>query len=199
VEQGLGDWVWASATGFYQRLKLTDLLSVFNYDPSDSRLLELRDGESYGLEVMLRRPPSHRINGWLAYTLSKSMRLVGPSGAQAYSDWDQRHILNLVVGVRLPAGFRVGGRFHLNTGRPYPIFDDDNPGPPEYKRLPTFYQADLRVDKGFVFDHFVMNVYVEAVNTTLSKQVFDIKRILGEEDARYYQIVLPSLGVHAEW
>jgi hypothetical protein len=199
VEQALGDWLWASATGFYQRLKLTDLLSVFNYDPQDSRLLELRNGESYGLELMLRRSPAHRINGWLSYTLSKSMRLVGPSGAQAYSDWDQRHILNLVAGVRLPARFRVGGRFHVNTGRLYPIFDDDNPGPPEYKRLPTFYQADLRVDKSFVFDHFVMDVYVEAVNTTLSKQVFDVKRVLGEEDQRYYQIVLPSLGIHAEW
>jgi TonB dependent receptor/TonB-dependent Receptor Plug Domain len=199
VEQAFGDALSFDVSGFYQRLKLTDLLSVFNYDPQDPRLLELRDGESYGVEVMIRRPPSHRFYGWLAYTWSKSLRLIGPSRSKAYSDWDQRHVLNLVAGVRLPAGFGLGARFHLNTGRPYPVFDDDNPAPPDYIRLPTFYQLDLRARKRFVFDNFELEVYVEAVNATLTKQVFDVKRINGEEDRRYYQIVLPSLGLHAEW
>ncbi len=199
VEQGLGDALSLEVSGYYQRLKLTDLLTLFNYDPNDPRLLEMRDGESYGLEVMLRRAPSHRFYGWLAYTWSRSMRLVGPSKSNAYSDWDQRHVVNLVAGLRLPAGFSLGGRFHLNTGRPYPLFDDDNPEPPEYIRLPTFYQIDLRAQKRFVFDHFVLDVYLEAVNTTMTRQVFDVKRVMGDVEERYYQIVLPSLGLHAEW
>ena len=97
VEQGLADALSLDVTGFYQRLLLTDLLSVFNYDPSDPRLLELRDGEGYGVEVMLRRSQSRSFFGWLAYTLSWSQRLVGPSQARAWSDWDQRHVLNLVT------------------------------------------------------------------------------------------------------
>ena len=56
------------------------------------------------------------------------------------------------------------------------MFDDDNPGPPDYIRLPTFYQLDLRADKRFVFDRYVLDVYVEAVNTTLTREVFDVKR-----------------------
>lgn len=199
VEQAIGDALSLDLTGYYQRFKLTDLLSLFNYDPQDPRLLELRDGESYGFEVLLRRPPSHRFYGWLAYTWSRSMRLVGPSGARAWSDWDQRHVFNLVSGLRLPAGFGLGTRFHLNTGRFYPVFDEDNPGPPDYRRLPTFYQLDIRIDKRFVFDRFVLDVYVEAVNATLTKQVFDVKRVGDEEIEKHYQIVLPSLGLHAEW
>jgi hypothetical protein len=199
IEQPLGDALSLDATAFYQRLRLTDLLSVFNYDPQDPRLLELREGESYGVEVMLRRPQNHRVFGWLAYTLSFAQRLVGPSRSRAWSDWDQRHVLNLVTGVRLGRGYSVGGRFHLNTGRPYPVFDDDQPGFPDYVRLPTFYQIDLRADKRFVFDRYVLDLYVEAVNTTLTRQVFDIKRAMGQVDEKAYRIVLPSVGIHAEW
>jgi hypothetical protein len=199
VEQGLGEALSLDVTGFYQRLLLTDLLSLFNYDPSDPRLLELRDGESYGVEVMLRRSQSRNFFGWLAYTLSYSQRLVGPSRAKAWSDWDQRHVLNLVTGFRFPGGYSLGTRFHVNTGRPYPVFDDDNPGPPDYTRLPTFYQLDIRADKRFVFEKYVLDVYVEAVNTTLTRQVFDIKRTNGQVDEKAYKIVLPSVGVHAEW
>ena len=80
-------------------------------------------------------------------------------------------MLNLVSGVPLPRRLQLGAaRFHLNTGRPYPVFDDDNPGPPDYTRLPTFYQLDLRADKRFVFDKYVLDVYIEAVNTTLSRR-----------------------------
>ena len=151
-----GEALALDVTSYYQRMLLTDLASVFNYDPSDkSVLLELRDGESYGVEVMLRRPQTHRFYGWLSYTLSWSQRLVGPSEARAWSDWDQRHVLNLVGGFRFRGGYSLGARFHLNTGRPYPVFDDDNPGPPEYIRLPTFYQLDLRGDRRFVFDKYI--------------------------------------------
>jgi hypothetical protein len=199
IEQGLADALSLDVTGFYQRLLLTDLLSVFNYDPADPRLLELRDGESYGLEVMLRRSQSRSFYGWLAYTLSYSQRLVGPSRAKAWSDWDQRHVVNLVTGIRFGGGYSLGTRLHLNTGRPYPVFDEDNPGPPEYTRLPTFYQLDVRADKRFVFEKYVLDVYLEAVNTTLTRQVFDIKRVMGKVDEKAYKIVLPSVGVHAEW
>ena len=112
IEQGLADALSLDVTGFYQRLLLTDLLSVFNYDPADPRLLELRDGESYGVEVMLRRSQSRSFFGWLAYTLSYSQRLVGPSRAKAWSDWDQRHVLNLVTGIRF--------RRRLQPGNPVP-------------------------------------------------------------------------------
>ena len=79
------------------------------------------------------------------------------------------------------------------------MFDDDNPGPPDYIRLPTFYQLDLRGDKRFVFDKYVLDVYIEAVNTTLTRRCSTSSGSWARSRRRRYQIVLPSLGVHAEW
>lgn len=194
-------------TGFYQRLRVSDLASIFTYEVQ-TRILELRDGRSYGAEVMLRRDLSESLHGWLSYTLSKSERVFPPLNVVAPSDWDQRHILNLVVSYRLGKGYQVGGRFHYNTGRPYPIFDKrtlasttSRDGPPiVYGKLPDFHQLDFRFDKRWVFDTYTLDFYLELINTTLTRQVFDLKlRSDGSLDERGFRIALPSLGLHAEW
>ena len=183
---------------FYQRLHLTDLKSSLIPDPEDIHLLEPREGESYGLEVMVRRPMKHRLYGWLAYTLSRSLRVV--DGIIVPSDWDQRHILNLVVGYRWPRNYSTSARFHYNSGRPYPLYSDRTKDVEGYIQLPGFPQLDLRVDKRFVFDSFVMDAYLELVNSTLSREVFDVRRqTSGAISQNYYRLVLPSAGVHIEW
>ncbi len=96
VETGLGDRDGADlsfeTTVFYQRLHVTDLNSSLSLDPQARDFLQPREGESYGVEVMLRRPMRHRLYGWLSYTLSRSLRVV--DGVIAPSDWDQRHVLS---------------------------------------------------------------------------------------------------------
>jgi len=58
----------------------------------------------------------------------------------------------------------------------------------------------LRGDKRFVFDRYLIDVYVEVVNATASREVFDEKlQQNGQLDQRAYQLVLPSIGVHIEW
>ena len=81
-----------------------------------------RDGRAYGVELLLRRADTGRLFGWLAYTLSWSQRY-DDSGVLGRSDWDERHILNLVAGRRLGRNYTVGARFHLNTGRWAPVID----------------------------------------------------------------------------
>ena len=183
---------------FYQRLHLSDLKNTLIPDPEASDLLEMREGESYGLEVMIRRPMKHKLYGWLAYTLSRSLRVV--DGIIVPSDWDERHILNLVVGYRWPRNYSTSARFHYNSGRPYPLYDNKTGDVDYYIHLPAFPQLDLRCDKRFIFDKFVMEAYLELVNATLSREVFDVKR---EPDGsiyqNYYRLVLPSAGVHVEW
>jgi len=193
-------------TVFYQLLRVSDLASLFTYEVQTS-LLELRDGRSYGAEFMLRRDVSKQLYGWISYTLSKSERVYPPLNTVAASDWDQRHILNLVTSYRLGKGYQVGGRLHYNTGRPYPIFNEGslstsgNSGPPIlYGKLPDFYQIDVRFDRRWVFDRYTLDFYLELINTTLTEQVFDMKRRSdGSIDRRGFRIALPSIGVHAEW
>jgi hypothetical protein len=198
LEDRLGLDVNLDTSLFYQRLHLTDLKNTLIPDPEAADLLEPREGESYGLEVMIRRPMKHKLYGWLAYTLSRSVRLV--DGFVVPSDWDQRHILNLVVGYRWPHDYSTSARFHYNSGRPYPLYSNKTFEVENYINLPAFPQLDLRCDKRFIFDKFVMEVYLELVNSTLSREVFDVKR---ESDGsiyeNYYRLVLPSAGVHIEW
>jgi len=183
---------------FYQRLHLTDMRNSLIPDPEAQDLLEAREGESYGLEVMLRRPMKHRLYGWLAYTISRSLRVV--DGIVVPSDWDQRHIINLVVGYRWPRHYTTSIRFHYNSGRPYPLYSQRSFSVESYVNLPAFAQLDLRADKRFFFDSFIFDVYLELVNSTLSRQVYDIKREQsGGITERAYRLVLPSAGVHLEW
>jgi hypothetical protein len=198
LENRLGIDLNLDTSLFYQRLHLTDMRNTLIPDPEAPDLLEPREGESYGLEVMLRRPMRHKLYGWLAYTLSRSLRVV--DGMIVPSDWDQRHILNLVVGYRLPRNYSASVRFHYNSGRPYPLYSHRSFDVEGYTHLSNFPQLDLRADKRFVFDSFVLDAYAELVNATLSKEVYDLKRnASGTMSESAYRLVLPSIGVHAEW
>jgi hypothetical protein len=205
-EVQVGDAWQIDLTGFYQLLLVSDIRSTFSTDLRQQNFLEMRDGRGYGLELLIRRRDTHRLHGWLAYTLSKSERDFG--GVTGPSDWDQRHILNLVGSYRLGGGYSVGGRFHLHTGRPYPVETSGNTLEIEYRRLPTFYQLDLRADRRIVYDRFILTVYVELGNATLTKEVSALSTTFDENGNRTtdgqvrelgYRIILPSIGVHAEF
>jgi len=181
-------------TGFYQWMFVSDMRSTFNHDVTAPEFLEMRRGRGYGGELMLRLPERARISGWLAYTLSWSLREF--DGVFAASDWDQRHILNLVGTIKLKNGFSVGGRFHFNTGRPYPV------QAAEYERLPAFWQIDLRADKRVVFDRATFDFYMDLGNVTFNRQVTALGAVDNPNappQAAGFRIVLPSIGVHAEW
>jgi hypothetical protein len=186
-----------SVTGFVQRYVLTDLRSpsASDLDPLDSEFLASRPALAYGVELLARRALTQRLHGWLSYTLSNSIRSYG-GGAIGPSDWDQRHIVNLVLGYRVRR-YTLGARFHYNTGRPYFLQD---PNADQYQRLPAYYQLDLRVDRPFVFDKFTLNVYAEVVNATFDSQVYSIQQpSAGVLQPKSYRIVLPSIGARAEF
>jgi TonB-dependent receptor-like protein len=186
-----------TVTGYVQRYVLTDLRDPTpnSPDPLADDFLVRRDALSYGLEVLARRPLSQRLHGWLAYTLSNNLRSLG-GGAVGPSDWDQRHILNLVVGYRR-GPYTVGGRGHLNTGRPFIASMSTGEG---FQRLPTFYQVDLRFDRRIIYARFILNVYLELVNATLSRQVYSVTETSpGQFKENSFSIVLPSIGVRGEF
>jgi hypothetical protein len=194
VETPLVGGVSLDTNVYVQRYVLTDLRDPDNGDYLVDDFLVRRDALSYGVEVMLRRPFTSRLSGWLAYTLSRSLRAF-EGGAIGPSDWDQRHILNLVASYRF-GRYTIGGRAHYNTGRPVKVKDLV---PVQYQRLPAFYQIDLRVERRSTFDKFTMHLYLELVNATLNRQVTSLG--LGLDDQIHensMRIVIPSIGVRAE-
>jgi hypothetical protein len=140
-----------------------------------------RQGRSYGLEVLLRRRDADRWFGWLSYTLSRSERLV----AQRWQpfDFDRRHIVNLVAGLRLPRNWELGARMLFQTGTPLD-WSDNHP-----TRSDPYFRFDLRVDKRAVWNNWLLDFYVDVTNATVSAETGGI---LGETPVRY---VIPTLGL----
>jgi hypothetical protein len=161
IEQRLGA-LETRVQGFYVR---RDEL------PSPTSDVEVRDGKaqpvlfrsdgrgrSYGLELLLRLPAAEhrRVSGWVAYTLSRSVRIdrapdgegfgkyagldpgtprlgdVQSSSAEYLSPYDQTHILTAVGRWELPWKMSAGFRFQLVSGNPTTPLDHGQ----------TFYDAD---------------------------------------------------------
>ena len=189
--------VEVEVTGYVQRYVLTDLRdpTLVNPDPLASDFLVRRDARSYGLEVMIRRPATERLHGWLSYTLSQNQRALG-AGVIGPSDWDQRHILNAVLGYRI-GRTTLGARGHFNTGRPVLVSGDQAD---TFVRLPAFYQLDLRGERTILFNSFTLAVYLEVVNATLTRAVLGLEQDPQSKQITQtsYRVVLPSFGIRGE-
>jgi hypothetical protein len=189
--------VAVEVTGYVQRYVLTDLRdpALVEPDPLASDFLINRYARSYGVEVLVRRPARERLHGWLSYTLSKSERALG-GGVVGPSDWDQRHILNLVAGYRV-GRFTLGGRVHYHSGQPVLV---NGTTAQAFVRMPGFWQVDLRVERRFLFDAFTLDVYAEAVNATANRMVYGFKQESSTGAIHEYslRLFLPSIGIRGE-
>ena len=195
VESKLPGELELDLTGYIQRMRLTDIADLDTGDNAGlADFLINRQALSYGAELMIRRPPRERLHGWLSYTLSQALRAF-EGGVVSAADWDQRHVLNLVVGYRWQR-YTLGGRFHLHSGRQVKVSASS---PVEYARLPPFYQLDLRLDRRFVFDRYTLDLYLELVNATLTRQVVGLRAARPGIQEEGFRLVIPSLGVRAEF
>jgi hypothetical protein len=182
------------ATTFINRGIASDVRDPEFGDPLLDDFLIRREALAYGAELMIRRPSTHRVHGWLSYTLSRSLRAF-EGGVVGASDFDQRHTLNLVTSVRW-GRTTFGGRLHVHTGRLVKIEDAE---PLEMARLPAFYQLDLRVAHRSIFERFLIETYLELVNATLRPQVTGLRSTPGGLERQQFRLVLPSLGLRAEF
>jgi hypothetical protein len=186
-------------------------------DEFDDYLIRV-SGWSWGLESMLRLIPDGKVFGWLAYTLSWSVRDY-PLGGYAPASWDQRHLLNAVVGWNISRKWRIGGRLHVNSGRPYTSRRVDEDGNLERlidafanhrndARLPAFMQLDARVERVFWMRDFRLHLSLDLANANFGREVLRCDSLAGSSNPAVLVVdgcvnpqavryVLPSLGVRA--
>jgi hypothetical protein len=169
-------------------------------------ILRPLDGRSYGLELLLRRKLGESLFGWIAYTIGRSER--DYRAGTAVSDFDQTHVLNLVLSWEIGSGWRVGGRFHFRSGRPYtprgcdvPGFEDQctYAGTTNSARLPPFWRLDLRVDKKWTFETWWLELYFEFINVTFTAEPFSQECDCSQQPCTWVReipyIVIPTLGL----
>ena len=135
-------------------------------------------GRIVGLEVMLRHKSVGPFFGWLAYTLQRAERRDAPGADWRLFGWDQTHILTALGTWKLPQNFEFGFRFRLTSGNPTTplataVYNEKTDsytrvqsGALLSERLPAFAQLDLRIDRRFVFDRFLLDLYLDVQNVT---------------------------------
>ena len=141
-----------------------------------------RQGRSYGLEVLVRRRDAERLFGWVSYTLSRSERRT--TSTWELFDYDRLHVLNLVAGLRLPRNWEVGGRAMLQSGSPLTTIFGRN-----LTRSAGQFRFDLRIDKRAVWDKWLLDFYVDIINTTVAAESGGL---IGGSAIRY---IIPTIGL----
>ena len=167
-------------------------------------------GRSYGAEL-LARLDFQPFSGWLSYTLSRSVRS-SDGGAEQLFQYDQTHLLTAVAAVDLPSNWRISTRVRYTTGNPYTpitgsVFDADNDayfpvrGGFYSERLDPFFQLDVRVDKKWVYDTWILWLYLDVQNATNQKNVEQLQYAYdySESAAVNGLPVVPSFGLKAEF
>jgi hypothetical protein len=140
-------------------------------------VIALIDGWAYGVETMLKLDASLKMFGWAAYTLSRSTRDFETAGRRP-SNWDQRHIINVVLGYRFSHKWNVGGRIHYHTGRPWTSPQTGQDAVTALNsnrnnaRLPPFFQLDLRVERVWRWPDWQLSLSLDVSNSTYSNEVF---------------------------
>jgi hypothetical protein len=156
---------------------------------------------------ILARKQAGRFTGWIAYTLSRTERIY--SCGLRPADYDQAHVLNVVLQVRLPWNLMVGARFLLQTGRPVTVVDPANlsAATRNNTRLPDYYQLDFRIDREWIFAKWALSIFLEIVNMTYSQSVIGLTYPTDDNGVVRYDMpqlngfnwILPSIGIRGRF
>ncbi len=213
LEHKLREGLTLQATGFYTwRTNLIGWKTNRNdpgagLDAYDNRGV----GKTYGGELFVRAR-TERSFGWLAYTLSRSLRRDDPGSPERLFDFDQTHSLILVGSRTFKDGkWRLGGRFQYTTGKPTTpvtgsVFQSDlGYYQPEYgkvnsRRYEAQHQLDVRVDRIWKFQHWTLSAYLDVTNIYMhpaplqAQYTYDYTKDQSIKNVP----ILPALGVRGE-
>jgi TonB family protein len=174
-------------------------------------------GRIVGGELFVRKQLSKKLFGWLAYTVSRSERLLPDDARTDQDDWflfdfDQTHVLTAIAVYRLPRNWQVGARFRVVSGNPYTphvgaAYDASTgdyvafDGPRNSRRVAAFHQLDLRVDKRFVWRKVMLEAYVDVQNVYNHQNVEFMQDSFDFTQSRPIASlpILPSLGLRLQW
>jgi TonB family protein len=170
-------------------------------------------GRMYGLELLLRHDQGDRLFGWIAYSLSRSERFDRAENRWKLYGRDQTHNLQLILNYRLKKQFEAGTRIRYVSGNPYtPVVDrvykaDLFQYVPVYGKTNSlrnkpFIQVDLRVDKKFVFDKWMLATYLDFQNVfsfIYASPEFTIFDFDYSDQTTVSAPFIPSFGLRAEF
>lgn len=167
----------------------------------------------YGLEMLLRHDQGDRLFGWIAYSLSRSERYNRETKKWELYGRDQTHNLQLILNYRLERQIEVGTRVRYVSGNPFtPVlgsvynaegfFYEAIRGKTNSKRNKPFFQVDLRIDKKFVYDKWMLAAYLDFQNVLMflyASPEFTIYDFDYTDQTTVSAPFVPSFGLRAEF
>ena len=171
---------------FYNMIVRNNPNNASSYDNSGK-------GYAYGFEVLLRHKKSDHFFGWISYSFGISRRLdaLGVNGEPAEwrpFDTDINHNLTVVASYKFNAYWQLGARFRLIGRDPFTdltnsdyVYDADNgfntpfPNSPiNSSELPFYHQLDIRLDKFWLFNKWVLSTYIDIQNVYYHKNPISV-------------------------
>lgn len=170
-EQQITDLLQVDVVGFYKFL----YNSVSPIDDPQRKLDNNGTGRIYGMEVLLKHNLKERFFGWVSYTLMRSERKDSGEDDYRLFSLDQTHILTAIAQYRLTNSWEIGARWRYVTGNPqtprtgaaYAVDTDvyvPYLGGTNSTRLQPFHQLDIRVDRKWIFETWILTGYLEIQN-----------------------------------
>ncbi len=166
-------------------------------------------GQAYGVEFLLRWQ-SKALNSFISYTLSKSTRTQPNFGTFDFQ-YDQTHNFNWVLS-RDHENWKYSGRLRYVTGDPNTpvlgsVFDSDNDvynpirGSIYSSRFGPFFSLDVRIDKKWIYDTWILSAYLDIQNITNNKNPESITYSFNylQNTTVNGLPILPTLGVRGEF
>lgn len=225
LEQEITEQLEVSGEAFFKQL---DDLIVAQPSESGTTTRNANTGVGYavGGEFLAKYKPDERFFGWLAYTISRSMRQNSPDSPEFPVSWDQTHILTVLGSYKIGGGWEVGARFRLVSGnlttprvcdftneacdprRLNAVYHASTGAYSSFafattnsERLPAFHSLDIRLDRRWTWDWFTLSFYVDIQNVYNQQNVEGISYNY-DFTARQYVTgipILPSLGLRGEF
>jgi len=208
IEQRLGYDTKASIEIYHKEL------SNLIVDPDSSNLL-INTGSGYaqGVEFSLQKKFTDGFVGSASYSYSTSQRRDYDQTALYDFEYDRPHIINLIFGLEMGAGWQIGAKFQYASGNPYTpvigVYSKDGntyliDGEKNSARYPDYHKLDLRIDKQFVFNNWSFSVYLDLWNVFNRDNVISYS-FNAEKDGtvtttpRYDFGIMPILGFTAKF
>ncbi|HEY1204478.1 MAG: TonB-dependent receptor [Bryobacteraceae bacterium] len=187
VEQSLGERIRLRVEGYDRQLRdgIYSAESEFRaagpggpvlYPQLGPILANSLRGYSRGLEFTLQRRSANRLTGWISYALGYARSVDTTTNAHFWSDFDQRHTVNIFGSYRLSKSVNLSSNARYGSGFPvvgylgtpiiqgnayFPIVSVRNG-----TRMPPYFRLDTRVNKAFDRKRFKTTLYAEVSDLT---------------------------------
>jgi TonB family protein len=220
IQTDLGTRWHLEVTGYHHQLlkQVSGRDDLFRFDEAsfvigedDRPWANAGVGRTFGVETLAKYKTEHTL-AWVSLSVGRSLITPRPYLEERRGDFDQPVNLTLIGSQDLGKRWRAGARARLVSGQPqttvdHAVFsvDADTWVPissdPLGGRAPTFFSADVRIDKEWFLPSFRLDTYLEVQNVTNRRNV----EIPGyTEDYRRSNDVaglpiLPAFGLKGVW